>query len=119
VGVADVRVIAATFKDRRSANRTLKLLRGAFDLGEEDAQLAPLGVAGTENDDSIVLAGRFWEARVATVCEMVERYGGNVVVDVDEDMTRRRVTPVPVCRPESSNGRRAKAQPRSERVLFH
>jgi hypothetical protein len=114
-----VRVIAATFKDQRSANRTLKLLRGAFDLGEEDAQLAPLGVAGTESVDSIVLAGRFIETRVATVCEMVEHYGGNVVLDVDENVTRRRVTPVPVARPEHSNGRRAKAHPRADQVLFH
>jgi hypothetical protein len=96
VGVTHVRVIAATFKDHGSANRTLKLLRGAFDLEEEDAQLAPLGVAGTESADSFVLAGRFKEARVATVCEMVEHYGGNVVLDVDEDTTRRRLTPVPV-----------------------
>jgi hypothetical protein len=114
-----VRVIAATFKDQRSANRTLKLLRGAFDLEEEDAQLAPLGIAGTESADSIVLAGRFKEARVETVCEMVEHYGGNVVLDVDENVTRRGVTQAPAARPEHPNGRRARTRPRTDQALFH
>jgi hypothetical protein len=118
LGVTDVRVIAATFRDQRSAKRILRVLQGAFDLGEEDAELAPLGVAGTESDDSIVLAGRFNEARVATVCEMVERYGGNVVVDVDETMTRRHVASQ-APHAEHSNGRRPKAHPRSDQALFH
>jgi hypothetical protein len=86
-----VRVIAATFRDQRSANRTLKVLQGAFDLGEYDAETAPLGVAGTEGTDSIVLAGRFRERNLSVVCEMVERNGGNLVLDVDEALTKRRV----------------------------
>jgi hypothetical protein len=85
-----VRVIAATFRDKRSADRTLKVLRGAFDLDDDDAGLAPLGVAGTESEDSVVLAGRFSEGKVETVCELVEHNGGNVVVDVDEALTKRR-----------------------------
>jgi hypothetical protein len=86
-----VRVIAATFKDQRSANRTLEVLQGAFDLGDDDAETAPLGVAGTDSSDSIVLAGRFREGNIPVVCELVEHNGGNVVVDIDEALTSRRV----------------------------
>lgn len=112
-----MRVIAATFKDHRSANRALMVLRAAFDLDQEQAQLAPLGVAGSESSDSTVLAGHFRDASVDTVRELFERYGGLVVTDVDENLTRRRtglpVVPekrVPVIAEHvAANGRHRKA----------
>jgi hypothetical protein len=109
-----VRVIAATFKDEESAGCALSELREAYDLAEDDAELAPLGVAGTESEDALVLAGRFRDERVEPIRRLVEEHGGSVVVNVDEAITRRRPL-VPPLRTEEARPRerlpRGKAQP--------
>ncbi len=95
-----MRVVAATFKDRDAAHRVLRHLRDVFGLGAKDAELAPLGTAGSEHSEGVtLLAGRFQEDRVPGVREVVEQNGGQVVVNVDEAATRRRATPPPASRP--------------------
>jgi hypothetical protein len=86
-----VRVIAATFKDDESADRALEELRTECAVAEHEAELAPLGAAGTESDDSLVLAGRFPDERSEQVRELVKRHGGTVVTEVDAAVTGIRI----------------------------
>jgi hypothetical protein len=88
-----VRVIAATFKDDESADRALEELRAECDVAEQDAELAPLGAAGMESDDSLVLAGRVPDDRTEQVRELVARHGGTVVTEVDAAITGMRWAP--------------------------
>ena len=111
-----MRVVAATFKDRDAAHRVLRELRDAFGLGVKDAELAPLGTAGSEDSEGVtLLAGRFQDDRVAGVREVVEQNGGQVVVNVDEAATKRRATPPPASRPaeERAEPRHMLSQQRS------
>jgi len=66
--------------------RVLEQLRVACGLGPRDAETAPLGEAD-DPDGSTLLAGRFHEARLQEVRGAIERGGGEVVADVDEDLT--------------------------------
>ena len=81
-----MRVLAATFSDREQADGVLRELRSRYELGPEDAALAPLGTAGARNGLT-VLAGRFYEERVREIRELIEQRGGQVVADVDKRWT--------------------------------
>lgn len=102
MGVSNVRVIAATFHDETTAQRVLRRLRRAYELRRTDAELAPLGVAGSDYQEPVVLAGHFYDERVPIVRDLIERSGGRVVVDVDEAATKTRLTPVPRTEDERS-----------------
>ena len=107
-----MRVIAATFKDDESADRALEELRTECDIGEADAELAPLGAAGMESEDSLVLAGRFSDDRSWQVRELVERHGGTVVTEVDAAITGvHRTTPTGP-RPAEDRSRPIEIRPR-------
>jgi hypothetical protein len=90
-----VRIIAATFSDEEVADRVLDELRDRYELGAKDAELAPLGTAGFEWEPGTLLAGRFHDDRTPAVRALVERNGGQVVMEVDEAATKRRLTPPP------------------------
>lgn len=80
-----MRLVAATFSDESSAQQVLEELRERYRLRATDADLAPLGTAGRDDDRRIVLAGRFHEAVVPDVERIIEGSGGAVVAEVDED----------------------------------
>ena len=81
-----MRVLAATFSDRSAAAGVLRELRARYELGPEDAALAPLGDSGAR-DGLTLLAGRFYDERVADIRQLIERHGGQVVADVDKRWT--------------------------------
>ena len=113
-----MRVIAATFKDRAVADQLLRDLRAEYELGVDDASLAPLGTADADEPGSLtLLAGRFYDERAPVVRELVERNGGDVVMDIDEAATRRRTTPPPASRTVNT-GARAETAPREPSLLF-
>ncbi len=82
-----VRVLAATFNDRQAAQGVLRELRDLYQLGPDDASVAPLGTAGDGTDRLTVLAGRFRDERIGEVKHIIERRGGEVVADVDKRWT--------------------------------
>jgi len=85
-----LRVLAASFRDGKVARRVLKELQRAYELRAEDAAVAPMGTAAESDAPLTVLAGRFHDDRVGRIRDLVERYGGRVLVEVDERATRRR-----------------------------
>jgi hypothetical protein len=115
-----VRVIAATFRDETAAERVLGRLREAFELRRTDAELAPLGVVGSDLDEATLLAGRFYDDRVPTIRALIERCGGRVVMDVDEIRTGRGTVPARASRPDDGRVRPSRTHARGEptRVLF-
>lgn len=88
-----MRVLAARFTDGAAADRALAQLRRRLELGAADASLAPLGGGDQPTDGSIILAGRFREARVLEVRGFIEASGGVMVTDVDEGWTKPRAGP--------------------------
>ncbi len=85
-----MRVLAASFRDGKVARRVLKELQRAYELRAEDAAVALMGTAAESDAPLTVLAGRFHDDRVGRIRDLVERYGGRVLVEVDERATRRR-----------------------------
>jgi hypothetical protein len=86
-----MRVLAASFDRREAALHVLGLLRERYQLDATDASVAPLAAAGPgEAPAPTVLAGRFREERVDQVRRLCEEHGGQVVVVVDESITRPR-----------------------------
>jgi len=78
-----MRVLAASFPDDTSARAARRHLIETFGL--EDAQI---GVEALAHDrdvrDAAVLAGRFQDDVVMTAREVVERFGGTLVIDIDD-----------------------------------
>ena len=89
-GRMHVRVLAARFATAEEADVAVTRLRRELDLGPDDVGLAPLGGADQPAGDAVVLAGRFREARVALVREVIAGAGGVMVADVDEGWTKPR-----------------------------
>ncbi len=84
-----MRVMAARFVGLDAASGVLTQLRSAFGSGPGDVSVAPLG--GEEESGSVFLiAGRFPDSGVAKVRSIVERGGGRIVADVEEQHTRPR-----------------------------
>ena len=82
-----MRVLAATFTDRDAARGLLQELQDRYELGPEDADVAPLGAGGQQRHGLTLLAGRFHEERVREIRDLIERRGGEVVADVDKSWT--------------------------------
>jgi len=85
-----MRIIAATFTDRKAAQAVLESIRSRFDLTARDAEVAPLATSMDELRPGIVLAGRFTEQRAPEVHRLVIAHKGEVVVDIDEGQTKTR-----------------------------
>ena len=87
-----MRVLAARFRDRRSASavreRLLHVLRGDV----TDVAIAPLGKPGHASSDDMVLAGRFQDHKADVAADLIRDAGGEVVTNVDEKWTRSRST---------------------------
>ena len=81
-----MRVLAATFSDREAAAGVLRELRVRYELGPEDAAVAPLGTTGASNGLTL-LAGRFYDERVQDIKQLIERHGGQIVADIDKQWT--------------------------------
>jgi hypothetical protein len=77
-----MRVLAASFPDDGSARAARSQLIRAFGL-----QASQIGVEALAHErnvtDVAVLAGRFQEEVVVAAREVVERFGGTLVIDVD------------------------------------
>jgi len=78
-----MRVLAASFPDDASARAARDHLVDAFRL--DDGQISVEALAPEERRrDAAVLAGRFHEETVVAARAVVERFGGTLVVDVDD-----------------------------------
>ena len=86
-----MRVLAARFATAEEGDHAIAHLRRVLDLGPDDVGLAPLGGADQPEGGSVVLAGRFREARVGEVRDVIRHAGGVVIADVDEGWTKPRV----------------------------
>ena len=86
-GAAPIRAIAASFSDALAAEAALDGLRRRLVVTPGQVRLARLGHPSYPVVPDTVLAGRFDEADVAAVREVVERFGGRVLTDVDNDWT--------------------------------
>ena len=114
-----MRVLAAQFEDREIASRVLERLRARFELGPDDAQIAPLGVGSGARAAATLLAGRFREGRVDEIRALVEAEGGTVIADIDEGWTKpaRREGPPLVAPPEYSGPERRRQDRRQTRIV--
>lgn len=79
-----MRLVAATFADEAAAEQVLAELRERYELRAIDADVAPLG-SSEESGGRVVLAGRFRETVLAEVEQLIERWGGAIVTEVDEN----------------------------------
>jgi hypothetical protein len=77
-----MRVLAASFPDDASARAARTQLMTAFGLEASQISVEP----GAERDvrDAAVLAGRFQDDVVAAAREVVARFGGTLVIDIDD-----------------------------------
>jgi hypothetical protein len=82
-----MRAIAASFSDTLAAEAALDGLRKLLPVAPGQVGLARLGHASYPVVPDTVLAGRFNEGDVAAVREVVQRFGGQVLTDVDNDWT--------------------------------
>ncbi len=84
-----MRLVAATFADEATAEDTLAELRERYELREIDAEVAALG-SSESNGGRVVLAGRFGEAVLPDVEQLIRERGGEIVTEVDENQATRR-----------------------------
>ena len=78
-----MRVLAASFPDDASARAARTQLLTAFGL--EAGQVSVEALAHERNvRDEAVLAGRFQANVVTAAREVVERFGGTLVIDIDD-----------------------------------
>src|SRR3954466_7437153 len=80
-----MRVVAARFSEPSQASAARDLLERAVD--HASLEVAPLGHPGEEISGDAVLAGRFPDEAAPAAVAIVERAGGEVVVDIDERWT--------------------------------
>jgi hypothetical protein len=80
-----VHVLGARFESTVAAQRALRELRARYAIGDRDAEVRPLGT--TEYDaptSDLILAARFGPDVIPEVVSMLERLGGEVIVERDE-----------------------------------
>jgi hypothetical protein len=79
-----MRIVGATFPDRRAFDAREELRR-RHRLSERDIGVRRLGTTDyAVLPNELVLAGRFEAGQAADAVEVIERYGGAVVVNRDE-----------------------------------
>lgn len=76
--------------EAEAASRAVSRMRVRLDLGPDDVGIAPLGGADQPQEATILLAGRFREARIDEIRHIIQRAGGEIVADLDEGRTRPR-----------------------------
>lgn len=78
-----MRVLAASFPDDDSARAAREKLIEAFEL--DTSQIGVEALAhGRDVRDEAVLAGRFQDDLAEAAREVVERFGGTLVIDIDD-----------------------------------
>jgi hypothetical protein len=80
-----VHVLGARFESTSAAVAALQELRSRYAIDDRDAEIRPLGT--TEYDaptSDLILAARFRPDVIPEVITMLERLGGQVVVERDE-----------------------------------
>ena len=80
-----MRVVAARFSESSQASAARDMLEREVD--HAGIEVAPLAHPGEEAKGDALLAGRFTDAQAQIAVKLVQRAGGEVVVDIDERWT--------------------------------
>jgi hypothetical protein len=83
-----MRVLAATFQTQAAGKAAQARLREAVPGDPHAVRLGDLGRAGDPSGPATILAGRFDEQVVRIAREVVESFGGTIVVDIDQARTQ-------------------------------
>lgn len=83
-----MRVVAALFPDRQSADAARADLARELDLADGAIELAARGTASDPDGPDTVLAGRFRTKDLERVRAVIEARGGTIDIDVDEGRAR-------------------------------
>src|SRR5262245_58343036 len=88
-----LRIVAARFRDRRGATAAKEKLQRLLGIDPKQVEIAPLGDPESPQDEgATLLAGRIGDDQSDPAAEVMRREGGDVVVNVDESLTRPRMT---------------------------
>jgi hypothetical protein len=82
-----MRTLAASFRDKASARAAQAGLVRMLVVDSGAVRIASLGKAGRDAGPGTILAGNFREEVVKVARDVIERFGGTMVVDVDEKHT--------------------------------
>jgi hypothetical protein len=82
-----MRTLAASFRDKASARAAQAGLVRLLVVDSGVLRIGALGKAGRRADPSAILAGNFREEVVSLARQVIARFGGTMVVDVDETRT--------------------------------
>jgi hypothetical protein len=85
--LATMRILAASFRDRNSAHTAQARLVRQLAVDSGALRIASLGKAGRQAEPATILAGNFREEVVNVARDVIESFGGIMVVDVDEKRT--------------------------------
>jgi hypothetical protein len=82
-----MRTLAASFRDKASARAAQAGLVRMLVVDSGALRIASLGKAGRGAEPATILAGNFREGVVKVARDVIESFGGTMVVDVDEKRT--------------------------------
>ena len=81
-----MKVVGARFRAREDAEQALHDLRSRLDIGPADAEAEAMGSTDYAHvTDGTLLAGRFRPERLPLVEDVIERHGGEILFEADED----------------------------------
>ena len=83
-----MRTLAASFRDKASARAARAGLVRLLVVDSGGLRIAALGKTGCKADLATILAGNFREEVLGAARGVIERFGGTMVVDVDEKRTQ-------------------------------
>jgi hypothetical protein len=84
-----MRTLAASFRDKATARAAQAGLVRLLVIDSEQLRIAALGKTGRETEPATILAGNFREGVVKVARDVMESFGGTMVVNVDEKRTHR------------------------------
>jgi hypothetical protein len=82
-----MRTLAASFRDKAAARAAQAGLVRMLVVETGTLRIASLGRTGPAGDPATILAGNFREEVVNVARDVIESFGGTMVVDVDEKRT--------------------------------
>ena len=82
-----MRTLAASFPDKAAARAAQAGLVRMLVVDSGTLRIASLGKTGPQADPETILAGNFRDEVVAVARDVIESFGGTMVVDVDERRT--------------------------------
>jgi hypothetical protein len=82
-----MRTLAASFRDTAAARAAQAGLVRMLVVDSGTLRIASLGRTGPDADRATILAGNFREEVVKVARDVIESFGGTMVVDVDEKRT--------------------------------